>query len=537
MEKQRLRPLLTLWLTTLFFVAMTTSSAYGQTPPTTDSDNSNEASVNQNDSPRHAVREMLSVMSGASAIPMTMFFDLRPTFKLKQVNAPLVIDRFATLLDTQGGLQPIGLISDKPEGSQNPQYGLDKEKIGTFRIEDRQFDILLERVSVSQNEKKWLISQDTIVLLSQAVEALDTSKIDQLLPSALKTPEWRGANIGQWIAAALLSIVAAVLGWLVVKLGRLATTAYLNRHPDSKIAQASTALSIPAGLTFAAFSFLFVERYLEFSILIRQDFSFAIITVLWVALFVFLWSLIDTLSSRGEKILRERNRVGSLSIVVFFRASAKVCLFVLALILVLNTNGIDVTTGLAALGIGGIALALGAQKAIENLVGSIIIVTDQPLRVGDFCQIGDVIGTIENIGLRSTRIRTLADTVVTLPNGLLSSERIENYTMRRKFLLRTVLNLRYETEPKALQTLLGELRAHLSQATYVFKDGARVRFISYGSASLDVEIYAYLKASNYDEFLARQEDLLLGMYEIVNKRSGFAFPSQTVYLAKDSQPN
>ena len=492
---------------------------------------------NVESTPRQTLREMLNIMSGSSAVPLAEFFDTRQTAKLRFINEQVVIARFSELLDTHGGLQPLGLVSDKPEGSMDPAIGLNKEKIGTFRFENKQFDIILEKVTINPTTSQWLVSQDTIVAISKVVDDLSTSKINRLLPDALEVPTWRGASIGQWVSAIILAVLAAMIGWLIVISSQFVTSRFLAKKPDSKLAQVSTALSLPLGLTAAAFGFLFAERYLEFSILIRQDFSFIIITVLWIALFVFIWSLIDKLSTRGEQILRDKNRVGSLSIVLFFRASAKACLFIFALILVLSTNGVDVTTGLAALGIGGIALALGAQKAIENLVGSVIIVADQPLRVGDFCQIGDVLGTIENIGLRSTRIRTLADTMVTIPNGLLSSERIENYTMRKKFLLRTVLNLRYETSPDALKTVLSLLREHLDTSVHVYKDGQRVRFIGYGGSSLDVEIFAYVKAPNYDTFLARQEELLIDMYEVINQYSGFAFPSQTVYMAKDEGVN
>jgi MscS family membrane protein len=262
------------------------------------------------------------------------------------------------------------------------------------------------------------------------------------------------------------------------------------------------------------------------------------VSVIWLALFILIWSLLNNLSSRGEQILREKNRVAGVSLIIFFKAIVKSILILVAIILILDNYGVDVTTGIAALGLGGIAIALGAQKAIENIVGSITIIVDQPFRVGDFCKMGELLGTVEHIGLRSTRIRTLSDTLVTFPNGELSTAEIENFTLRKKFLLRTTLNLRYETSSENMQEILSQLRKLLKNAKDVINDGIRVNFIAYGAASKDVEVFAYIRAADYAMFLAKQESVLLSMSKIVEGNgSGFAFPSQTLYLSRDTAPS
>src|SRR5690606_23005857 len=134
--------------------------------------------------------------------------------------------------------------------------------------------------------------------------------------------------------------------------------------------------------------------------------------------------------------------------------AAKIAIVALGIIWILGAIGVDITTGLAALGIGGLALALGAQKTIENFVGSVTLITDQPIRVGDFCSVAGTTGTIEKIGMRSTRIRTLDRTVVTIPNGEFSSSKIENYAHRDRFWFHPVIGLRYETTPDQIRYLL-----------------------------------------------------------------------------------
>jgi MscS family membrane protein len=230
-----------------------------------------------------------------------------------------------------------------------------------------------------------------------------------------------------------------------------------------------------------------------------------------------------------------RGNATGVSVVLFLQRTAKLVIVAIGIIAILGAIGIDITTGLAALGIGGIALALGAQKTIENFVGSVTLIADRPIRVGDFCKVGEITGTIENIGIRSTRIRTLDRTLVTIPNGVFSSDTIENYAFRDKFRFYDIINFRKETTPDQLRFLLTELRKVLYAHPKVYEDPARIRFVGVKPNSLDLEIFAYLEAADYSAFLAVREDIMLRMLDVVD-RSGtdFAFPSQTIYFGKDA---
>ena len=179
-------------------------------------------------------------------------------------------------------------------------------------------------------------------------------------------------------------------------------------------------------------------------------------------------------------------------------------------------------------------MALGAQKTVENLVGGLSIIFDQPVNVGDFCKFGDTVGTVEKIGVRSTRIRTLNRTLVSIPNADFSTRSIENYAPRDMFLFRTTLGLRYETSSDQMRYILVELRKILYAHPKVDPDPARVRFLGYASDCLQVEIYAYTHAEDWNDFLGIQEDINLRIAKVIeDSGSGFAFPSQTLYLTKD----
>jgi MscS family membrane protein len=216
----------------------------------------------------------------------------------------------------------------------------------------------------------------------------------------------------------------------------------------------------------------------------------------------------------------------------------KVVFLILLLLLVLQSFGVNVSAAWAGIGIGSIALGLGAQKTLENLFGGISLLSDQAFQVGDFCKVADQTGTVEDIGLRSTRIRTVDRTVVTIPNGALSNANLENISRRDKILFRPTLGLRYETSADQLRFLLAEIRKLLYQHPKVESSTGRVRLVRFGQSSIDLEVFAYILTSDYPEFLAIQEDLLLRIMELVEKSgTGLAFPSQTLYLGKETGPD
>lgn len=196
--------------------------------------------------------------------------------------------------------------------------------------------------------------------------------------------------------------------------------------------------------------------------------------------------------------------------------------------------GIHLYGIIAGLGVGGLAIALAAQPTVENLIGGLSLFADRPVRVGDFCKYGDELGTIEDIGIRSTRIRGLDRTLTTIPNGVLSKMAIVNLTQRDRMLLSLVIGLRYETTPDQLRHVLAKLRELLSAHPKVAEAPRRVRLTGFGNSSLDVEIFGYIETSDWNEFLSIREDIYLRMIDVITASgTSFAFPSQTLYLGRD----
>jgi MscS family membrane protein len=197
--------------------------------------------------------------------------------------------------------------------------------------------------------------------------------------------------------------------------------------------------------------------------------------------------------------------------------------------------GLPAFSLLAGLGVGGLAVALAIRPSLENLIAGFILYLDKPARVGDFCQLDDVFGTIENIGVRSTQIRALDRTVHTIPNAQLADMRIVNWAKCDKIRFKHRLGLRYETTPDQLRWVLAKLRQMFHAHPRIETESVRVRFAGYGESSLNVDIRVYVETAEWNDFFAVSEDVLLRAGDIVAKSgTSIAFPSQVVYMARDA---
>ena len=204
----------------------------------------------------------------------------------------------------------------------------------------------------------------------------------------------------------------------------------------------------------------------------------------------------------------------------------------------LSRMGVPLVPLVASLGVGGLAVALAARPTLENFIGGIILFTDRPVRVGDFCSFGDKIGTVESIGVRSTNIRGLDRTVITVPNATFADIEIVNWARCDRMLIRQIIGLRYETTFEQLRYVLARLREMFVAHPSIDSNTVRIRFVGYGSSSLDIEIRVYALTNNWNEFFAIQEDGLLRAGEIIEQAgSAVAFPSQTLYMSRDGGLN
>jgi len=244
----------------------------------------------------------------------------------------------------------------------------------------------------------------------------------------------------------------------------------------------------------------------------RKTLTIVALTWLWLR-------IVDVVAGIADDRLRTHGRAGAVSVIPLGRRTVKVFVGLMAAIAVMQNLGYDATGILAGLGVGGLALALAAQKTVENLFGGMMLITDQPVRVGDLCRFGNRTGVVEDIGLRSTRIRTPERSLVSVPNAEFSSTQIENLSVRDRMLLQTKLGLRLDATPVQLRAALDALRAMLAATPRIDRGSISVRFVEIRDSAFDVELQAYVVTRDWSEFLAVREEIYLNALDVLD-RSG-----------------
>ena len=341
----------------------------------------------------------------------------------------------------------------------------------------------------------------------------------------------------QWIAIGLLILVALIVGKFAVWTFSWIVKRIVDRTTTTLDDELISRLRRPLRLLGTIAVFRLAMPLLELPDY-RAD---TIKNVLLAALaFGIVWGVlrvIDVIIAHASRAPWVMSRPTSRSLLSLVRRILKVVVVVIAAISFLGAIGLPIASLLAGLGIGGIALAFGAQKTVENLFGAFALGIDQPLREGDFVKLeADTMGTVEAIGLRSTRVRTLDRTVVSLPNGKLADMRIETFAVRDRFRFATVVNLEYGTTAAQLREILaGFERTLVQHPMFVPVDGGgelTVRFMAFGQSSLDLEVICNFATPDINVFRGIRQEVLLAFMEIVEQAgSAFALPTRTIHLA------
>ena len=485
------------------------------------------------ETPRSAVTGLIEALAARDYDRAANYFDLPVQENARVRNgASELARRLQVLLDNGGTLIPFGGLANEPAGRIDDTLAVDREAIGEMPVGDTKATILMTRGQVD-GTNVWRISHETI---RQLMAAPATSVVAEPTAGAVDV-NVAGAPVEDW---ALLLAIAA-LSFVVLRLLATGILAVMRRSfadPDSSsVYKFFHAALPPFSLFISVVAFFGWVEQLEVAIVARQTLlryagALAAVALVWFAL-----RLVDAVADLAIGRMNHRARRQAVSIVTLLRRAAKILLLVFSVVAVLDTFGIDVTTGIAALGIGGIALALGAQKTVENLVGSVTVIADRPVQVGDFCRVGDVVGTVEDVGMRSTRIRTNDRTVVTIPNGDFASRQIENFAKRDRFLFAPTIGIEYSNPADKVREAVAIIERVLRDHDKISNDGPRARFTNFGESSLDIEVFSYITVSDFGESLVVRQELLLAIYEQLSAAGiGIAFPTRTLIMANAAEP-
>jgi MscS family membrane protein len=428
-------------------------------------------------------------------------------------------------------------VSPRAVGDTTDGLPRDRESLGSVKLPDgKEVAIRLARVGAGEDQR-WVFSNVTMAQVDVLYEALPDNWIREHLPAPLLQPGPFEILYWQWLALLVLLPTSALVGWALERptrrlLHKLSEKTH-TEFDDKLIAAASGPLTLLLGVTASRVLIRWIALAAPVQTFIVQlQAALATVAGFWIVL-----RCIGVLQESIPLSEWGMRHPALRSLIPLGARIARVIVFVIAVLTVISQFGYPVATILAGLGIGGIAVALGAQKSLEHFFGSVSIGVDQPFRVGDWVNVGGTEGEIEAIGLRSTRIRTMDRTVLSIPNGQLAETRTENFAMRDRIRLRTVVGVEYGTSAATIRVLRDEIDRVLRAHPKTWPDRVVVRFFEFGAYALNIEAFCWIQTTSIDEFRAVREALFLQIMEVVERNgAAFAFPTQTVHVVGGSEP-
>ncbi len=435
------------------------------------------------------------------------------------------------LLIDRGLREAIGHISDLPEGNVEDGLPVDREQLGPLKIDGSQFYIGLVRIKNKDGISIWLVSTETLAQVPAIAVSIDQTWMERHFPQSMLTHEFLGLSLAHWMvlvgllagAFGLLWLISAVTAWI---------THRLVRDPAKRLNWDAwfDATRWPAIAVLTLLIQFTAVPQLGYPLAFRAIYSHIGLVALVI---VFTWLLkrgLTLVFAHARMLVRGKNHASTQSLMLLAERMIKALLLVVAGVAILILLGVESKTALAALGVVGVALALGAQKTVENLLGGIFLLTDKALAVGDSCTIGGQSGTVEDVTLRSVRLRTAQQSLVSLPAGSLAQAGIENFASRRKMLLLTTLRLRYGTSAQQLRDILSGIRALLARNSRIDQADCYVRLVNFGAAAIELELSAYVLTIDVEAFRECREELLLGIASTVESAGSALAPTSFIQV-------
>ena len=408
-------------------------------------------------------------------------------------------------------------------------------------------------VVISRGEgRRWLFSRDTVAALWRIHDEISDREIvagveeardivtpamwvRNMVPEALRTrvillEGW------QWIGVLAVILIGVIVSRIFTAVAATAVEraiAHRFHEIDKKLLAATIR---PASVLLMVVLWGIGALWLGLPTVIFKIYVEGIVVVAVVAAIVMVYRLIDIAGAVAEqRTARTESRFDDL-LVPLIRKSLKVLVVAIGLVTVAGSVGIEVAGLLAGLGLGGLAFALAAQDTVSNLFGSVTVLLDRPFQVGDWIVAGDVEGTVEEMGFRSTRIRTFYNSLITLPNSNLIKASVDNLGARSYRRWSTRLGIAYDTPPGKVDAFCDGIRELIERHPYTRKDYYHVYFNEFGAASLEIMLYVFFVTPDWSTELRERHRLAVDILRLAHETGvEFAFPTQTVYLRREDR--
>ena len=484
------------------------------------------------ESPRATIMAFTRAVHRDELAVAANYLQLTPS---QAASAPSLARGLTALMDRYFS-QPVISISGSPEGVVDDGLPLDRERLGPLTVGGRKVYIGLVRVTNPQAGPIWLISSETLAEVPTLNLAIPSTWVERVMPVGFVRRTLFGITLAQWaLAAASIAIPLIVLRLLSGMLSAFARRTIDDPHRRAYVDDWYAGLRWPVITVLTVAIHSTAMRFLRFPLSFRLPYIELLLAISVGATAWLIRRLLKLSFERARNLVHGRDHTSTQSLMLLGERALQALVIVVAIVTILSIAGVETKTALAGLGIGGVAIALGAQKTVENALGGVFLLSDRALAVGDTCTIATRKGVVEDITLRSVRLRTEEQTLLSIPAGTLSQSSVENFASRGKILIKTKLRLRYGTSAQQISAILTAIERLIADNPKLETATSHVRLIDFGDRAVELELAAYVLTADGDEFLLVRQDLLLAIATVVES-SGSAFAQPTQFLYVDREP-
>ena len=477
------------------------------------------------ETPRGSVSGYLEAANDGDFEKAARYLDRRNLPKAAAAYSPELLARRLKIILDRTLWVDLDSLSDDPEGFVGDDLPRYRDALGEIEFGRGTVTLYMQRVPTDRDLEIWKISNHTVARIPELYAEWGYPPVAEWMRRHVPDVRFLDIELFKWLRGLIVAVLATpimlAIGWA---LARVLTINRSQWFPDlRRFFMGPVTATVVVVVSARAIASLGIGGvgYEMF-----RTGTFTTIGVTWVL--VVATTMVIKLYA---DFLRRRGRSNTLVLLKPIGASIKTLIVVLALLVWLDNAGFQITALLAGLGIGGVAVALVLQKPLEDVFGAISLYTQQPIRIGDYGMFAGIAGTIEEITLRNTRVRTLANTLITIPNAKLAAEPIENYSAREKILFRTTLRVRTDSAPDRVRDLLRRIQELLHDHERIIDQGARVRLVRIGVDAIELEVFAYVATRVFVDYLEIAEELNLALLDAVAAAgTTLAVPTQTLML-------
>lgn len=414
-----------------------------------------------------------------------------------------------------------------------PRNAFHKDSSGFYRYElSPEFsDIYLEKVG-----DRWLYSKKTVSAIPQLYNEINPFGIDNLIEAL---PKWThnkflGLRLWQYFLILLLSLVAVVVHKILTPILRRILSKFIDQFARKKWSIEKQHV-LPVVRPISIYLTLLIFRVFVPALQLPVKFNEYLVVGFKIAVPLFgviiFYRIIDLLAEIFTKMAEKTEGTMDDQLIPLVKKILKVLIVLVGTLFILDNLNFDITGIIAGLSIGGLAIALAAQDTLKNFFGSVMIFVDRPFQIGDWIQFDSKEGIVEEVGLRSTRVRTFADSLVYVPNGALADMVVDNYGLRVYRRYYTVLGLQYDTPPHLMEAFIEGLREFVRSHPKTRKDAFEIHFTEFAGSSLNIMVFIFFDVPSWTEELRAKADFNYGALKLAAELGvSFAFPTQTLHI-------